>query len=385
MKKTILRKTSTALEKIMQTKGITPKMLSQKTKIGYSTLAPIIKGHRDFGITKLVAIAEALECSPDVILNNKPINSLVELKRPQSIPKYLAIFISFSSVTHCMVYETDTSNKKTGVFKFALACGQNHEDFIDRISTSIQNMISPNPTNSVKTNDIGVFVSVQQFEWSTNRSKIQQYGNRAFAYFIIESDAITNYRALFGEKKGIVVTINDGDGITYCPSDRKDIIKLQGYGFPLSDVAGTCWIGCEAIKYAISVKEGIETSSPLSDRVLALFNNDLFSVSENIHDDADNIYAKAASTVRELLFEDRKAHDVIKQSANLLLQRIQLLDVKLKIKLPIALAGELANMYKNFFPSERLVELKNKLSDHLLNHGLKFLLKILREDKSGSS
>jgi len=195
----------------MDARKITAKELARLSKIGYSSLIPIINGNRDCGVTKLVAIANALNCAADDLLNEVIIfkdgndYSIDALTKPQ--PKYLAVFISLISVTYCMIFEVSTKNKKIAMFQFALGCGLNPDKFLDYIATSIQEVVSKQFKKTIKNNEVAVFTSVQQYEWEENRKKIQQKGDDIFSSMLIESDAITNYRALFGNKNGILILL----------------------------------------------------------------------------------------------------------------------------------------------------------------------------------
>lgn len=108
---------------------------------------------------------------------------------------------------------------------------------------------------------------------------------------------------------------------------------------------------------------------------MALFNDDLFYLSEKVIFKPQETYLKASSIIRELIHEDSKAFEILKTSATLLLRRIKLLDEKIKIKLPITLSGDLANTYKQFFPKERLIIFDNKVNSLMLNYGIKILKK----------
>lgn len=382
MKRLLLRKLSQSIEKMMKIRKMAPKELAQASKIGYSSLIPILNGSRDCGVSKLVAIANALNCTTDVLLEGLiPIsNDLPEDPSRRSStakPSYLVVFISLMSVTYCVVYEVDSHTKKNSVLQFALSCGLNAEDFLDRIVTTLQDIMTQQFKIPLDSKNFAVYASVQQYEWTENRRKIQEAGDNLFATFILESDALTNHRALFGTKNGILITINNGNSITYSTDKGKHIAKLQGYGFPISDVAGNYWIGCEALKYATNVKENAEFSSLLSDRIFALFNNDLCALSESIERNPEDTYTKISSIVKELILEDPHAYAIVKASADLLLKKIKQLDNQLKIKLPIGLTGDLANLYKQFFPKERVISFKEKQSTTLLNYGIDFLKKII--------
>lgn len=381
MKRTILRKVSSSIEKTMLQKNISPKELAQKSRISYSSLIPIINGARDFGISKLIAIANALGCTPDKLLSDLiSVSNDIASEKKNISPKYLISFVSVISVTYCMFYEVSSKNKITTVLKFSLGCGQDPDEFLDRLITYTQEILLKEFKQAVTSKDLAIFVSVQQYEWALNRAKIQQKGEDLFAKFIVESDAITSYHTIFHNKNGILITINDGDSIAYSITNGNDIIKIQGYGFPISDIAGNHWIGCEAIRHVINVKEGIEISSLLSDKILALFNDDLYYLSESLVKEPENVYSKASSIVKELLSEEHTSFEIVKKSASLLFNRIKILDNQLKIKLPIALTGDLANLYKGFFPKNRIIKYHDKASTSALNYGINYLQKNIASD-----
>lgn len=379
MKRITLKKISENIEKIMLQKDISAKQLAQISKIGYSSLMPILNGSRDFGVTKLLAISDALECTPDMLLSGlllPPNTNQRQTENQKRKPKYLAAFISTSSVTYFTIHDLTTLEKKKKMLHFSFGCGQRPDVFTDQIINSIHQLLSTENVTAINNKDIAVFVSTQQFEWAAHRSKIQKLGDNLFLKFIIESDAMTNYRALLRKKNGICITINNGNSISYSQNSGEKINRLFGYGFPISDVAGNLWVGCEAIKHAINVKEGIDKSTLLSDKILALFNDDATHLSECLMIDSEQTYAKASSAVKELLASEAKSKEIVKASTDLLLKRIKTIDDKTKTKLPIALAGELANAYAPFFPQERLITTKDKLSDILLNYGINVLYEI---------
>lgn len=378
MKRATLGKISEALEKIMFAKDISAKELAQKSGICYSSLAPILNGSRDFGVSKLIAIANALECNPDTLLEDLfNIPQQEDLPEPTK-PEHIASFISVTPVTYCKVYEVETKKTTTTVFHFPLRCGQDPEEFIYHVVTAIQNL-SGSLTKKINNKDTAVFVSVQQYEGATNRRKTQKKGDQSFSKFIIESDAITNYRALLGDKNGICITINEGDAIIYSTDKAKSFKKLQGYGFPISDVAGNCWLGCEALKHAIDVREGLEPSSLLSDKVLALFNDDINLLSEYTLTNPDSSYVKASAIVKELVHMRDKSYDIVKQSYELLMKRIAVIDKETKTKLPIAVAGGLAHIYESFFPNGRTIKFADRHNTVLLDYGIKTMQKAIKD------
>ncbi len=376
MNHTTLRELSENIRKTMESKRISVKDLAKNSGISYSTLTPIINGSRDFGVLKLLAIADALGCTPNNLLtglfNPKISDNKIKTYAATPLPNYLAIFISEISVTYLMLYDLKSQNKTTSVLQFSLGCSQNPETFLNNVVRSIKKAFE-SLTDKINFKDIAIFASVQEYEGTTNREKIQKKGNHYFSKFIIESDAITNYRAFLGNTNGICISINDGNAITYSTNKGKYIKKLQGYGFPISDIAGNYWIGCEAIKHAINVKENIEPSSLLSDKILALFNDDLIALSEFVLINPGPAYLKASSIVKELMHNQKKSYEIVKKSFGLLMDRIKAIDTETKTKLPIFLAGDLAHIYEKFFPQNRIIKLKHRHNVVLLDYGIKIL------------
>ncbi len=380
MKNSTLRKISETLEKIMLAKNISAKELAKQSGVSYSSLAPILNGGRDFGVLKFIAIANALECNPDTLLEDLYLKPQQQALSETSKPEHIAVFISVSPVTYCRVYEVETKKVTSSVFNFPLRCGQDSDELLYHITTAIQSL-SGNLTKNINNKDTAVFVSVQQYEATTSRKKMQRKGDHHFAKFIIESDAITNYKTLIGEQNGICITINDGDAIIYSTDKGKSLSKLQGYGFPISDSAGNCWLGCEALKYAIDVKAGAEPSSSLSDKVLALFNNDINLLSEYTLLNPESSYLKASSIIKELAHMRGKSYDIVKQSYKSLRKRIGLIDKQTKTKLPIAVAGGLTHIYESFFPQDRTIKFAGRHKTMLLDYGVKTVQKAIKDAK----
>lgn len=385
MKTTLLRKLPDTLERLMQTKNISAKELAEKSKMSYSSLMPILNGSRECGISKLVALADALDCTPDALLQGLYHSQNADTvgggdKKPA--PKYLAVFISIVKVTYCLCYEVETGKSVRPIQQFPVRCGDEADFFhsnlliaFDKFSKEFDKIINPK--------EVAVFASVQQYGRRMNRQKIQNKGNAIFSSFFMESDAVTNHDALLSEQNGICVTINTGDVITYSTDNGKNIIALQGYGFPISDTAGNYWLGCEAIKHVINVKEQRESSSLVSDRLLALFNDDLNFLAASTMEDPREVYLKASSVVKELMYH-QKSYEIVKRSFDLLFKDIQFIDERTKTKLPIIVSGDLEYLYEDFFPKDRLIKRKEQQSTILLDHALKKLQSLVQNNSEST-
>lgn len=375
MKAVILRKLPKNLEQLMRAKNLTAKELAQKSKISYSSLMPILSGNRECSISKLIAISETLGCTPDTLLKDlfSPVDkSFSENNMPSDRPKFLAVFISVVKVTYCLLHDTETGVTKESVQQFPLRIEDGPEFLISNIIATLEKF-SQDLKKHIEPKEVAVFASVQQYGRKTNREKTQSKGDHLFAKFIMEADAYSNHNAFIGKQNGICVSVNDGCMITYNLDHGKVINRLQGYGFPVSDTAGNYWIGCEAIRHVVNVKEQREPGTLLSDRLLASFDSDIMLMCASALEVPHATFLKASNMVKELLQQEQKAYGIFKRSADLLLVDIATIDTLAKAKLPIFISGELAYFYEGFFPKERLIEIKERQNDVLLRYGLEKL------------
>ncbi len=373
MKQLALKKLSETLEVLMREQGISIKELAEKANMSYSSLLPILNGSRECRVSKILALADALSCTPDVLLKDlyQSSSGRDKLPKKKAPPKFLAVFISIVKVTYCLLYDVERKKSVESVQQFPLRCGDDAEFFIGNIINALTTF-SEKIKNKIELKDVSIFASVQQYGRKANREKIQVKGDHFFSKLSIEADAITNYQTFFGEKNGICISINDGCMVTYSLDEGKTIERLQGYGFPISDTAGNIWLGCEAIKHVLAVKEGKEQSSVLSDRLLGAFNDDVIFLSASALEVPSVTYQKASSILKELAYQ-KKSREILQKSADFLLEDVSLIDEKTKTELLIFISGELAELYQGLFPKERLLKLTGQQTALLLEHGLKKL------------
>lgn len=374
MKKTALRIIAEMIESQMREKNLSPKELAQKAGLSYSSLIPILNGSRECGVTKLLSIANALEVNPNTLLqglfNHQP--TLTNTQKISQQPTFLACFVSIVKITYCLLYNCQTHDSKTCALQMPMRCGEAPDEFIDNILTALESLNS-----EIDPRDTAVFVSVQQYGRALSRQKIQRQGDRLFPVFHLESDAKTNYRAFIGPKNGICISINDGDVITYSYDQGNTIQQIHGYGFPISDVAGNYWLGCEALKHAIKVKMKQESSSFLSDKILAFYEDNLNYLSESAMTNPQQAYLQASAIVKEMIYKRQKSYEIVEQSAKLLQAEIDYIDKLASKKLPIYIAGELAHFYTPFFEQGRLLQVDEQPKNILLEYALQQLQQVI--------
>jgi N-acetylglucosamine kinase-like BadF-type ATPase/DNA-binding Xre family transcriptional regulator len=365
----------------MDEKELTAKQLSNISGVTYPSLMPILNGGRDCGISKLVAIADALSCTPNELLKG--------LYNPNSIQndtlttkqlKITAVFISQVKITYCLIQIPSIDKKHQVTKNYALQCGMKPNDFIHEINKTIEESAKAlGFTESYTMKNVAVYISAQQYDRPFDKQSIEIALKKEFYTFFLEADYSANYKALVGKQSGVCISLNDGCALTYSTNKGKTIHKLLGYGFPISDIAGNLWLGCEAVKHAVKAAEGIETASPLSDRLLAAYEGNVNALSEATMQAQKETFLLASSTLKELHYKKEKSSQIIEASAKLLLEYIYTIDKKSKAKLPILLAGELAHLYSEYIPKNRITKSTPTLDpkQELLNYGLKSIERYL--------
>ncbi len=384
MKHVVLKKLHKKILQVMQDQGLSARELAQKSKIPYTTLMSILHGISDTSVSNFSAICDGLRVNADTLLEGIIESKALSSAQQKSVraPKFLIVFISIVKVTYCMLYDVKAEKAVNAVLDFPLRCGDDADFFIDNVAAAVE-QLSKDLNKPVALKDVAVFASVQQFGRKPSREKVQNKGAKLFSHFYLESDAVTNHDAFFGEQNGICVTINTGDIITYSLDGGKTIHALQGYGFPISDTAGNYWIGCEAIKHVLNVIQGEEQNTLVSDRILGQYNNDINFLSRVANESPQEAYLKASSVVKEFVAHQDKAKEIIRKSFELLYDEVRFIDKKTNSQLPIVITGELAYLYEEFFDKKRLVKIEGQQSAILLEHGLAKLKQLVSNNHQG--
>lgn len=376
MKASTLKHISKNFSHIMEEMAVecTPKELSEKAKISYSTLAPILRGDRDFGVTKLIALAEALNVTPNDILSGayKEPTLLNSETTPTLQPFYLVSFVTSAKMSRCCAYNIETKESKSKLFPFSLSCTTNAVTTLEMINSAIIDLCG----QDIDFSRIYVYASVLGYEHLEGRAKLADLGSREYGLFFMEPDWKIEHSSIFPDKNGIMVTINDGYVISYSTDNGKQVNKLQGY-IIMADEAGNIWLGSQAIKHAINVKEGIETRTLLSDKVLSLVHSDLNLLATKVFDKPRDTYVEVSTIVKELGLREKKSYSLIKHGFENIWKRIKLIDNQLSEELPICLAGELAYLYEEFIPKARLLKRDFVNEEKCFDYAKDLLLRML--------
>lgn len=336
-------------------KPLSVKELAELSDISYTSLITILKGERDFGVSKLIELSDALQISPNAILKTLYQN---DADQPPKIrknqPKYYACFLTTNKLTRCRLHNELGEKIQDTFFPFSLYATSTPDEFV----MCIKNAIEQSLQKKANFKDIYIYATVLGYEHVYGRKNLIEYGSREFGKFIIEEDWRAIHNAVFKNKAGMVITINDGSVIS-CSNNQDNLIhKYQGYGHPISDDAGSFWLGSEAIRHAINTKEGLEEETLLSDKILSSAHSDLNLLATKAYDSPRQTYGEISSLVQELSHKNSKAMQIIEQGFQNIWKRVSMIDNKYKKELPIYLYGDLAHLYEPFFSCKRLVQHK---------------------------
>ncbi len=98
--------------------------------------------------------------------------------------------------------------------------------------------------------------------------------------------------------EGAVIIVGTGSCGFVKREDKQTI--LGGHGFPIGDKASGAWMGLEAVKHSLLVRDGFHEQSLLADRVCQYFStNTALELSENIAGRSSRQFAQLASLVFE--------------------------------------------------------------------------------------
>jgi N-acetylglucosamine kinase-like BadF-type ATPase/DNA-binding Xre family transcriptional regulator len=361
--KNIARNISKLLED--KANNMSSKELAEKSGINYSTLAPILRGERDFRVSNLISLADALKVSPNDLLSglfNEHATALSRSIKNATQPDFFVSFITDVGLTHYRIIDNNTGKIESNVCPFSLYCTTDPNLFFEQIDNSIYQIY-----DEINLQNVAIYVSVLAYEHVVGRNKIENILSKKFGSYILEPDWEPSHKTLLSHKNGILITVNDGYAISYSIDNCKTINKIQGYSFPISDEAGNFWLGCEAIKHAIKVKEGIDNRSMLSDKILSLVNSDLNLLATMAYDHQREFFVEVAGLVKELANKKDKAYQLIKTSFNNIWEHVKRIDLEIGQELPVCISGGLAYLYEEFIPKKRLisVDFENIINDEL--------------------
>lgn len=182
-----------------------------------------------------------------------------------------------------------------------------------------------------------------------------------FAGAWFEGDGYIAVLGAFGAEDGGVVIVGTGSiGLSY----QDELVRIGGYGFPVSDEGSGADLGLNAIRHALRTLDGRAEASAFSKDVLALFSNDHVAVIDWLEKAKASDYAALAPLVVKHAGQgDPAAHQLMLLAAMHVAEIIDVLFERGARR--VALSGGVAEAIKEYLPARITTKLSEPQADAL--------------------
>lgn len=126
-----------------------------------------------------------------------------------------------------------------------------------------------------------------------------------FRESIIVNDGIIALHGALGSHDGVIGIV--GTGSVFVARSRGAIRSIGGWGFQVGDLGGGARLGRQLLEEALLAHDGARPSSPLTERVMAMFEGDPRKVVDQVRDATPGFYGSFAP----LIVEAARAHDPV--------------------------------------------------------------------------
>ena len=163
-----------------------------------------------------------------------------------------------------------------------------------------------------------------------------------FARSSVVSDGIIALQGAIGDQDGVVVIL--GTGSVYISRRNHTVTMKGGWGFKVSDLGGGARLGQKLLEESLLAYDGIYQRTPLSNALLAHFDNEPHAIVRFAHDARPNDFGRFAPMVFEYATQnDPLAEKILKQSVETIEAA---LDVSMSDDQPVlSLIGGLGALY----------------------------------------
>lgn len=356
-KKAITIKIGNNIKEIMNEKEISTNALSRQSGISVGSISKITRGRMSITVPVLIAIANGLDTSIDSILSGLATKDK-NIKPTRKVDRRNVLFIGIMSINNkrlTCIKDYNGVIVGTSELSGGLDLAETSPSVLQLINDSIKSALSNYP-EEINLKSAHVAIVLQSYEFEETRIKFETYAKKFFKSVKLLPDWKITYLAAFEKKPGISLVIDKGVSLSYMQDAR--LKKLGGWKFPVYDLGGENWLGVETIKHTIEVYEGYEPRSNLAQAVLSKFEGKIEKITEYCFKSGKNadIYCDFAEIlVHSYLTSDEKAKEILSSGFNLIYKGIKRVDQLLGKKLKITLNGSLANIYRKFFPEDRLL------------------------------
>lgn len=358
-KKKIIKLIAENVRNLMNQKGFTNTELARRCKISPGTISKIINANMSITLPMAISLAQGLEVNIHELLKGLP-GADITISGPKWVDSQTAQFrIGILSINNRRVTcIKDNTNTIVGISELegGLDLIETSGNLIHLIYESVYAALpkeSRTGQNNLKQTDIHLVM--QSYEFEDKRHKFTHFAKKHFKNVIILSDWQITYLSTFSDKEGISLVVDKGVSLSY--KHNNSLKKLGGWKFPVYDLGGENWLGLETIRHTIEAAEGYIPMSTLAHKVLAKFNGKIERITETCFTGADfDIYCLFADILlRSYFMHDSAAQAIVQKGFQLIYRSIERTDSIIGKALPIALNGSLTDIYKPFFPQERLV------------------------------
>lgn len=369
---------------IMNAKGITSPVLSRKCNITTGTISKIINGQMNLTVQVAMKLAEGLEVSINDLLKGLTTEKITPYETKSSDEDEDRLSIGVLSINNkritCVKNQLGDvlgTSELEGGLDLTETSGDLREAIIEAIlQTSFESKIEPDILKNSKLNLV-----TQSYEFEDTRSKFILFAKKYFHDVILMPDWQITYLADFSNSEGISLVTDKGVSLSY--KHNGTLKKLGGWKFPVYDFGGENWLGAETIHHTIEAAEGYIPMSNLAHTVLAKFNGKIEKITETCFKGAKDpdIYCLFTEPLlRCCVSEDPAAIKILESGAANIKRLVERADAIVGKKLKISINGSLANIYKSYFPKERLIIpssdaqkanlLADVTKDYLEEHGI---------------
>lgn len=190
------------------------------------------------------------------------------------------------------------------------------------------------------------------------RETLEQW-RHPFAGAWFEGDGYIAMLGAFGGEDGAIVIIGTGSiGLSY----QDKLVRIGGYGFPVSDDGSGADLGLNAIRHALRTFDGRAEPSAFSKDVLDVFSNDHVAVIDWLEKARAADYAMLAPLVlKHAKAGDPAAHKIMLLAA---MQIAEIIDALLERGARrVALSGGLSLVMKEYLPARIVTKLSTPQAD----------------------
>lgn len=346
------------LKKLLNQSEMSPSELAKACNVSAGSISKIAKGAMSITIPMAMNIAEGLGVDLNDLLEGlvvEPAKKAAEKKKePVSTESFFIGILSLNNKRITCVKDKEGQIIGTSELEGGLDLVETSSHLLHLIQESIFAACPNGQLDHEKLKSAKLNLVTQSYEFEESRMKFKFFAEKHFKEVMLLADWQLSYLAVFENKEGISLITDKGVSLSYIHNGK--VKKLGGWKFPIYDLGGENWLGVETIRHTIEAKEGYVPMSNLAHNVLAKFNGKIEKITETCfkRNDADIYCLFAEPLYRNYFMGDEAAKAIIASGFQAVYRSVERADEIIGKKTKIALSGSLTDIYKSFFPADRL-------------------------------